>query len=63
MFWNTNLLNGMRRVLCIINLPFFNMAEKFLPILLFDFEQAENDSERTESDSFIENIITVTTAM
>ena len=39
------------------------MAENFLPILLFDFEEARNDIEMTDSDNFIENIIAVTTAM
>jgi hypothetical protein len=42
------------------------MAEKIVPMLLFAFEESEihqNDSERTESDSFVENIITVTIAM
>ena len=62
MFWNINFVNGMR-LECTINLPFFNMAKKFLPILLFHFEEARNDIEMTESDNFIENIIAVTTAM
>ena len=39
------------------------MAKKFLPILLFHFEEARNNIEMIESDNFVENIIAVTTAM
>ena len=39
------------------------MAENFLPILLFDFEEARIDFEMTDSGNFIENIIALLNAL